>query len=60
MKKVTDFIRQNLLVCAIGAFALGSYSYLTFSGRECFNCKSTEVYKSGSPRTSSALRFRHK
>jgi hypothetical protein len=59
MKRVLDFIRQNLLVCAISALSLGIYGYLTLSGKECFNCKRTEIYKTGQ-RSNTYLRFRHK
>jgi|GEM_PF-2790020 len=60
MEKTYTYIRQNLLAFAIGAVALFSYSYLTLSGRECFNCKQTETYKSDQRNGAAYLRFRHK
>lgn len=59
MEKIYAFVRQHLLAISIGVGVLCLYGFLTWSGRECFNCKQTETYKSDSP-SGTALRFRHK
>ncbi len=60
MEKTYAYIRQNWIACTLGALVLCSFAYLTLSGRECFNCKQTEIYKSGQARGATYLRFRHK
>ena len=60
MEKVYAYIRQNLPALAFGLGVLFLYGFLTWSGRECFNCKQTETYKSGSQRGATYLRFGHK
>jgi hypothetical protein len=60
MEKIYAYIRQNLLAFSIGMVALCGYGYLTLTGKECFNCKQTEIYKSDQRQGGNHLRFRHK
>lgn len=60
MQNIIALFRRNVFALFVGLFAVGSFGYLTFSGKECFNCKQTETYKSEQRGGGAYLRFRHK
>ncbi|MCV2485873.1 hypothetical protein OD917_13130 [Flavobacterium sp. SH_e] len=61
MKKISDFILQNLAPFIIGVFCFGVYMYFTLAGNRICDCETTESYRSTtSGSRSSYNHFYHK
>ncbi|MBL0735986.1 hypothetical protein JI750_03755 [Flavobacterium sp. GN10] len=61
MKRIFDFIRNNITSLLIGFACFGVYLYFTIAGNRICDCESTENYKSTtSGSRSSYNHFYHK
>lgn len=63
MENILKYIRNNWLILLSGAFLVGWFVYLTYSGNQFCDCAKTEKYLDGNSTRShgrSYYRFYHK
>ncbi|WP_047422431.1 hypothetical protein [Chryseobacterium rhizoplanae] len=54
---ITNYIRQNWILCLIGGFCLTWFVYLTYQGNQVCDCAKTETYRDGTTRSHSRVGF---
>ncbi len=60
MEKILFFIKKNAIAFLIGSFVLTWFTYMTFQGNECFDCKQTENYRPSQRSYGNGSHFNHK